>query len=292
LRQALVRTSPDAPPLVNLALLGLSYFEYYPFADRIASLEPGAIVVAFNLQWLSDAWRNMMSRPEVFGWLPPRDLPDAFALPLYRWSITADRLLLYTGLVQAGLVEPWYRYRLQQVRTGSAVNLVRAKLQDRMKNWAGGTGGQATGLPPQPPAGTKERPNRFNPRFVDRLYGAAFSGIDRDYPPLQIFAALIDRFGRNGIPVIVYIVPANMEYMRSLGLVDEKGLAETIDTLSTLVYESGGILVDLHELLPDQAFRDATGHFTHEGEYDGPQLVASRLLPVVQHLLFEASGSE
>jgi hypothetical protein len=277
--------------LVSLALRGISYFEYYPFADRIAALEPSMIVMAFNLQWLSDNWRNRMSRPEVFGWLPPRNLPDAFALPLHRWNITVDRLLLYTGLVQTGLVEPWYRYRLQQVRTGSGVNLVRANLQDRMEDQAGATGGRAAGLPPQPPAITKEKPNRYHPRWVDRMYGTAFSGVDRHYSPLQILVALVDRFARNGIPVIVYIVPANMEYMRSLGLVDEKGLARTIDTIATLVYESGGVLVDLHELLPDEAFRDAAGHFTHEGPYDGPRLVASRLLPVVlQQLVPEPSA--
>jgi hypothetical protein len=150
-----------------------------------------------------------------------------------------------------------------------------------LEHQAVGVGERTSGFPDRPLSGTKERSDRFNAGWVDRLYGAAFSGVAEEYPPLRIFAALLDRFFRTGIPTIVYIVPANIEYMRSLGMVDERGLADTIETIATLVNERGGTLVNLYDLLPDEAFRDASGHFTHEGPYDGPNMVAARLLPVV-----------
>ena len=137
------------------------------------------------------------------------------------------------------------------------------------------------GLPPKPVGWASNRPDRFSPAWVDRLYGAALAGVDRGHPSLQTFAALLHRFDRLSIPVVVYIAPINVEYMTSLGRVEEQQLAKTIDAIGTVVQQNGGVMVDLHDLLPDGAFIDAAGHFTHEGRYDGPSLIAARLAPLL-----------
>jgi hypothetical protein len=247
--------------------------------------------MGFNLQWLSPDWQSSKFRPEVLGWLPIGELPATLTLPLHWWSVTIDQMLLYTALIKARAVEPWYRYRLEQVRSGKGIDLIRISLQDSVKHFAGGSEWMPHGLPPKPLRRNKDRPDRFSPDWVDRLFSPALMGVDPTHPSLQTFAALLRRFDRRDIPVIVYITPTNVDYMRSIGRVDDRKLARTIDAIGTIVNDNGGVLVDLHDLLPDSAFIDAAGHFTHEGEYDGPSLIATHLAPVIlQQLTPEPSA--
>jgi hypothetical protein len=95
-------------------------------------------------------------------------------------------------------------------------------------------------------------------------------------------AAAVRSFAKAGVPVVVYVVPANLEHFERLGVLDEAGLQVTLAHLRRAVEGAGGTLLDLHALLPDAGFRDAGGHFEFEAPLDGPLLVAERLAPIIR----------
>lgn len=76
---------------------------------------------------------------------------------------------------------------------------------------------------------------------------------------------------------LVYVVPVNVEHLQQVGPDSRHGLERTAETLRHIVEEEGAEFLDLHALLPDAGFRDPPGHFTYDGEIDGPMLVAQRI---------------
>ncbi len=282
-----LRASSERPVRVDsLAALGMSMLEYYPIARRIADARPDAAVLAFNLQWLSERWRDSLARPEMLALLRPRDLPQAIGEPLYWWGITFDRLLLYVALWQGGAVEPWRDYRIEQVRTGNGLDALRGAAQRR---WEGlPADAKAAGMPPIPLSLAEGRPDRLNARVLRDLYGPALEGVSADHPTLALLAAFLDRFSREKVPILVYLIPANIEYMRVVGILDERGLARTIGTLRAICDANGAVLLDLHALLPDAGFRDGGGHFAADDLHDGPLMVAQKVAPALRNRLSAA----
>lgn len=279
-----LRAAIDRPVRVdNVAFLGMSTLEYYPLARRIADARPDAAVLAFNLQWFSTRWRDSLARPEMLALLRPRALPQAIGEPLYWWGVTFDRLLLYVTLWQIGAVEPWHAYRIAQVQTGNGLEALRGSVQ---RLWQGlPPDSKVTGMPPVPLSSAAGRPDRLNAKVLGQLYGAALDGVAPDHPSLRMLAAILDEFAGNGIPLLVYVTPANIEYLREVGILDERGLAQTIGALQAICDARGDVLLDLHALLPDAYFRDGSGHFTTEEQRDGPLLVAQRVAPVLRSVL-------
>lgn len=279
-----LRASLGRPVRVdNLAALGMSTFEYYPLARRIAAARHDAAVLAFNFQWLSDRWRDGMARPEMLALLRPRQLPQAIAAPLYWWNITLDRLLQYVTLWQLGAAEPWHAYRSEQVHTGNGLSALRAALQ---KRWQGmPDDAKVTGMPGAPSSLAKGRPDRLGAELLRQLYGPALHGVAADHPVLQLLAATLDEFADQNVPVLLYVTPANVDWMRAVGVFDERGLTQTVRTLQAICDAHGAMMLDLHALLPDAGFRDAGGHFVADDKRDGPLLVAQQLAPAVRNLL-------
>jgi hypothetical protein len=280
LQQLLNADDPHGSLVFPFAAFGISSVEYYPFTDRMAALEPDAVVYGFNLMSLSERWRDRWARTEPMGWVPKGELLNAAREPLHWWGVTFDRLLMYAGLVRLELAEPWYRYRREQVRAGDGIRDLRVAMQARFENVAGPVA--PLGLPNSPLPYAAGDSSRYNFDTLRTEYAAAFDGLDADYPPLQLFDEVLGTFSRREIPVVVYVVPVNMEYMRSLGVVDEDGLTHTVETISAIARANGAWFVDLHDLLPDAGFRDAAGHFAYEGSYDGPLMVARRLEPLLR----------
>lgn len=286
LSQTLEATSDRPVRVDSLAALGMSPLEYYPVAGRIAETRPDAAVLAFNLQWLSQRWRDSLARPEMLALLRPRELPQAIREPLYWWGITFDRLLLYVTLWQAGAVDAWHAYRSDQVRTGNGLDALRGATQ---RIWEGlPADSKVTGMPPLPLSLAERRPDRLNAKVLRELYTPALDGVEADHPAFQLLAVILGQFADKGIPILVYLTPANIEWMRTIGILDERGLARTIRTLRGICDTHGAALLDLHALLPDAGFRDGGGHFAAGDQQDGPLLVAERVAPVVQSLLLPA----
>lgn len=258
---------------LDLAGYGMSSFEYFPFATRVAEMKPDAVVFAFNLQTLSRAWQEKWSRPEMLGWLRMRDLGIAIQEPLHWWGVTLDSLLMYTGIVKLGGDEPWYRYRREQVRAGNGIAALRVGLQ----RGHSALKAQSNGLPSPPLPYARENSQRFTGAVLQGLYGPALSGVTPDHPILRLLGRVIERLVAADVTVLVYVIPCNSEYLSAVGVMDDAGIGTTLTSIRSVVDSRGGAYIDLHDTLPDRGFRDPGGHFTYDGEFDGPLIVAQRL---------------
>jgi hypothetical protein len=282
LERELSRLSPEESPaveMISLAVSGVAAFDYFFLADEIAAAEPDGVLFSFNLDTLSEDWRNSYARPELVGRIAPARVPEAGALPLHWIGLTYDRFLFSVSVVQAGGYGLWYELMFQQARMGRARKAVRDWIGASVGNQANADFDRAAAdaliARLFQPGGTR----RFTPEGQLTHYGAALSGIPEDHPVLLALAGTLAAFERAGIPVFVYLTPANVEYMQTLGLLDGAGLDETVRQVERVVVANGGEFLDLHALLPDGAFRDATGHFTVGEAFDGPALLAEALAP-------------
>ena len=93
--------------------------------------------------------------------------------------------------------------------------------------------------------------------------------------------AVLENFADAGTAAVLYVPPINVEHLQSVDAYDSDGLQRSLQTLEQIALETGAEFADLHDLLPDAAFRDHGGHFTHDPPYDGPVLVAEALAPYV-----------
>lgn len=288
LEQALEARREAGPRIetLNLAVSGVAVFDYYFLADEIVRARPDAVLIAFNLDTLSDAWRGAYLRPVLAGMIDPARLLHTMSLPLHWIGLTFDQLLFYLGVVQSGGYELWYDLALEQARMGRA----RTAIRDQLDEFMGGKAGKefddaAAQALLRRLFAIGDRPDtlfkRFNRTGQLQHYGSALEGVPVDHPQLRALGSTVGVFERAGIPVVVYVNPVNHEHMDALGILDREGLATTASSIGSVVHENGGAFVDLHDLLPDAAFRDATGHFTVSDEFDGPALLSEALAPTL-----------
>ncbi len=205
---------------------------------------------------------------------------EALRLPLHGVGLTADRLFFYVGVIRLGGYEAWRDLALQQARVGRA--------RDRVASWFSLSQGESPEQRFRDAVNQNKLDTLFAPGYQRFLlpglrehFGAAMRGVDADLPVLQVLGATIRAFGRLGIPTLVFVCPANIEYMASLGVVDEEGLGRTLAAIQREVVASGGEFADFHAALPDEAFRDAAGHLVYQGELDGPARLAELVAPAI-----------
>lgn len=263
------------PKVVAVSYPGMHPSDYYFLSGLIAEARPDQIVLAFNLAAIGDLWRVNHTRPELAGWIPPRRLHEAALLPLHWLGVSLDRLLLYFSIVQLGGDPLWRAVRLEQARIPHGY--------ESAVRWIEGS----------PQRGLSElrklvvpgsNPTRMTPEALRRRYGPVLAGVEPDHPVLRMMGAAVSAYRSDGIRVIVYAIPTNVEYFARVGIDGEQGLRKSITNMRRAVEVNGGIFLDLHRLLPDRGFRDFAGHFTFEPPLDGPAMVARRLAPVVEQL--------
>jgi hypothetical protein len=283
LRQRLAERGDGRPEfdVGNITASGLSIFSHYFLSDRLIALHPDQIVLAVNLAAFSRRWRAN-ERFQLAGWIPARCWPEAAVLPLHEVGVSADRLLYYRVIVAAGGVEPWRWLQREQVRVAGAYWDAAAWLQDRSGSPHGLEYRMVHGLASVGQRlESKHRPTRALAR---ELFGPALDGLEADHPEIEMLDALLARFRGAGIRVVLYVAPINVEYLTRLGVYDAEGMAR----IEAVAQRRGAAFLDLHDLLPDVAFRDAMNHLTQDAEPDGARLVAERIAPLV----VEAARSE
>jgi hypothetical protein len=293
LEQAIEQTRGPRPlvEVVSVAAPGMGPFDYYFIADLIAEAKPDQVILPFNLAALSNPWRGTFSRPELSGWLSPARLPAALSLPLEWVGLTTDRMLVYVAIVQSGAAEPWHALIRQQARLGRALTIAASRLDKQFRSTAVLNFGTARfryadekniidAIPSSP--GVRGKRKRLTAFGLRQRFGPALDGIDPDNPVVRVLAAAVARFQQDGIPVLVYANPTNTANLQEAGVLDEQGLARTLDVIATAVRAAGGEFVDLHRLLPDEGFRDAAGHFNVRAHApDGPEMLGQALVPFV-----------
>jgi len=286
LSEAVRRAASLAAPVrfVSLAQPGRSPFDFYFLVDEIAEAEPDAVVLGFNVSSLSRGWQDQFAVPELAGWMAPRRFAEAVRLPTHLAGLTLDRMLLYAGLVGAGVYDPWLAVNREQARAGVAYwttseAVQRAGGQERAVSLRGliAMERQSRVVPPGPLP-------RYSVEGARIAYSEALSGVDRSHPVLLVVGQTVADFKRHGVATLVYLAPVNVDHLKAVGVYDGAGIQRTVSSLQHAVESNGGRFVDLHDLLPNAGFRDASGHLAEE-DFDGGEELARALAPSVIELL-------
>ncbi len=271
--------SNSAVKVHSYALPGSGYSTFYFLADRLAATGVDQVVIEFNPTTFAKSWRQGRARTDHVGWLGARRLPEALSLPLYRLGLTLDRTLWTVACVEIGCAGTWGRVQREQQRIAELIELSQKKLAD------------STGLI----ALEKFHDSRKMVRWIREMtpdqrgtrrthlqyFGDAFAGVERGDVAFEFMAAAVRCFERAGIETLVYVTPINVDYMKTIDVYDREGMRQTVFNLEAHVRAAGGDLVDLHDILTDAGFRDAVGHMTFEGEYNGSVRLARELAPYV-----------
>lgn len=268
--QEVLRTGePPAPLRVRaIRIDGGGAFSFYLMSEPIVEAAPALVVLSLNLRWFDPVVYGR-ERGDLAGWLPVGRFFEAAALPLHRIGLSPDEMLFMRGIVVSGAVDAWAWLRAEQVRVVEATREFEPWLQEKL----GARGGLSFRH-----EGEWEADAGSNP---------AVGGLRSNDPVLRMLGALLARIERAGIPFLVYVAPANLAYL--LSEPSALALDQTLDRIGAVVRSSGGVFLDLHDLLPTEAFADGLGHLRGAGEPDGAREVALRVAPVVRGMLARES---
>jgi hypothetical protein len=258
--------------IVPLRWGGFGQLQNYFFADEIAETGVQRVVVALNLRSIARAWTGTWTKPELAGFIAPRRVPDALALPLHVVGLTADRLLLYVFLKNSLGYRAWRNTTKEQSRAIQALEAL-SERADRWMNLEAHRSFVRQTLREL----KRQEGERLSLEGVMHEYGPVLAGVDTTHPVLRVLGATLRNWRDAGIEVLVVVLPANIEHWRSLGLLgDGQGVARSIAAIEEAVRTNGGSFLDLHDLLGKEGFRDPAGHLTYTGGVDGHERVISR----------------
>lgn len=271
--------SKQAPPVITFAAEGLGPVDYYFLAPSLAEARPAAIVLSVNLAVFSPEWIRLSSHPEFASVVGTERWPEAFGLPLNETGLTTDRLLLYSGIEELGLSDAWWHLSQYQARVMEGWKTLELALD--------GTAGPISLYHRKIFFGSHSK-NRPREDLRDQQwlrYGTALSGLDPDSLSLQALRATLRYWHESRIPVLVVILPVNIELFDSLEIRDPGSLQRTLEVLTDTSRKEGARILDLHDMLPEPYFSDLQGHYSYAEDSDGPSEIASRITPVLRKMV-------
>lgn len=276
LQRALHRKGLARAAVVPAAYPMMGPVDYFYAAHEIAEAGPDAVVATIN----SGALSVRTPRTDMAGMIPVSALPWALRYPLHQFGLTFDRLLLASAIVRSGVI-PWYRpIKERQTKLGDwrALQVGDALARD----------GFGRLRPYFERMIEIEGRRRTDAEGMRMLFGEALDGADGDHPVLQMIEGMVGVLRDREIAVVVYVNPMNLEWLDRVGIEDHSGLRQTIAVLRTLVEAHGASLVDLHAMLPDEAFRDAAGHMEATPPHHAAQRIAAEIAGALIPALDEA----
>jgi hypothetical protein len=228
-----------------VALPGFDCFDYYFGMGPALELRPDLVVLVAHLRMFGKGDGSTRTLGDLSALIPARELPRAFALPLYDRGITVPRLLLSRTL----LFRPVERgmYFLEGLRSSFDHAAFREVLGPRAQRWDVTTGMRAVG---------KMAPN------VLASYDVAVSP---RLPIVRMIAATVDMAVRHGVPVLVVGSPIPAAALRAAGRYDDALYAQRFEVLREVVQQAGGTFLDLHDALSAEEFKDTGGHYNERG---------------------------
>lgn len=237
------RLGPTKPTL-KVAFMGLDFWALYQLLGPVMERRPRVVVLVANMRVM-----RLPSGTRGFGdlaaSLPLDELPRTLALPYSFRGMTAPRLLLARSLST-----PW----------GEQTFYVAEGLR---RDFQGAAFWEALG--------PKERPRTQEELFFEGLIASGKMADAYDAPlgqntPLVRFCRAAVRFARaRGAQVLVVVSPMPTQNLARVGRYDPARIAGRIAMLRREVESAGGRLLDLHDALPMELFRDGSGHFTPTG---------------------------
>ena len=250
-----MRKTRKRPDFRNLSLPGLTIFSHYFMNEAIGNSGVEKVILGFNMGWFSRPAHHQPLGLE--GFLPPDQWLTAMQLPLGRMALTAADILS-AGLVdQLGLRPAREWTQKVQANAYVAYNRFVRNLQTSLgapRGMAGARGIRSVGTEMTPSG------SRLLPDSARAILGPILEGLPANEPGLLALGELVKRLHQKGIEVLVVAQPINIERLRDIGMVNEALLEASLNRMRETTEANGGEFLDLHEALPDEAFRDHLDH--------------------------------
>ena len=284
---ALLGEQAGGPPVVSLAEAGLGPMDFYLLASEVAEARPSAVVLSVNMAALSHVWTQRLSHPEFASVIGGERWLSAFGLPPVVNAVKADRLFLYPVLEALGLRGAWQAIHRYQALVLQAWRDLGTAIGAGDGPWTR-PGGIAHEF-----ASIKEaKDQKALLQEILRVqqwnrYGKAIQGVEGEDPSLQIIAAALEPWARADIPVLVVVIPINIELIDQLGIDDPVGRMRTVRALAGIARSVDARFLDLHTLLPEESFADWQGHYSLDPTPGAPSLIAESMVPVLASMVQE-----
>lgn len=241
----------------SLAYPGRDFYHFYCALPRYLAANPSVVVFTANLRFFRETREDTGLTDTCV--LPWDQVLRALTLPWYRRGITVPRLLL-TQLLRFDLVRE------------------RALFYDALRStvlWH--SDGNAE------PAAEPTRRERFQTYLRGmRLWR---EGFEEPFGPrsavVRMMTASVRETVRRGAVALVVVIPVPREQLTESGVYDSGEFARRVAVIEDAVARAGGTVLDLHELLPQEEFRDRSGHFDPRGA----ARLANAVSPHVHRLL-------
>lgn len=246
--------------------IGLYYpamdpYHHYFLSGPVLEREPDLVVLGLHLRMFGPHARAR--RFDLASFLHRRELPRAVALPLHERGYSIPGLLSYQ-LLRVPAIERLY---LQAIGA-------RQRFHDAsFWSWLGEP------LRPTSRVALGVRTGELY-RYDEPLHGR--------HPTVAVVGATADAIRREGSRLLAVVTPIPTALLASHGRYDAERYRRRIAVLREEIERAGGTFVDLHDLLPPDAFADHLGHMTPAGS----QRVAEVLLPEIHRMLAEEAGLE
>ena len=288
LGQRLENWNPGGSPakVYSMASPALGSISFHFLARDIIAARPDLIVWQVAFSHTNDYWLRGNTHHEFSGRLSMRDLIELSVLPIHQLDLSFDDLLAYKFLANPGMRPIW----LSLIKEQSRVQRARAAFEQTLPGKGGKsperlfTGIQGLNVLADQLVEVDGRPRYSSEWAVDRL-GEGLKGINPDHILLQILVKSLVLFREAEIPVVIYLSPINIEYLRSIEMVNANLLRTSIETYRSVANDHAAEFVDLHDVLPDASFRDAQGHFHRTETFDPAARLIDSIQPAVENEL-------
>ncbi len=114
---------------------------------------------------------------------------------------------------------------------------------------------------------------------IARRFSLSYMVDYASHPNATVLREAVRELHAAGIPVIVYVAPVNVEYLRTRGDdFDAEELERRLEALRTSIGAAPSEWLDLHATLPARKFRDYQNHLQYEGCADVGRPLAARAM--------------
>lgn len=255
--------------LVTVGQTALRPVHFYYFLDRVLAARPQLAVievnvVAFSPWWIEGRYLGFREQSRLLS--PGRSLRA-------RRALDAERVSLLDPAI----------YRLEE-RLGVLYVMegLRRTWEGRLATW-GLTVSAAMGVPEARPAVHPLGVADLDSAEARLFYGNDLAGA----PTAGALRLLLEDLRAAGVATLLFVTPLPVDRFAELGLADELALPARLARLRAAVGAAPGEWLDLHDMLPSDAFGDYRAHL----HPDACRRVAGRLVDALATRVGRASAA-
>ncbi len=215
----------------NLSHPGFDQYVHYMLMARVLDYDPAAVFIVANPRLLNTEGSGV-GLLQLSTMLPRSELSRALRLPWHARAITLPRLLLARALQFSPIESTTY-----------FLEGVRAKFREFLY---------------------RTTPDIEPFHSVGHTVKAFDIPLSANSPSVQMLAAAVSVAARRGVPCTVVVSPVPVGVLRRWGHYGPR-FRKRIDLIRTEVERAGGELLDLHNALVAEEFKDWAGHYIPAG---------------------------